>query len=227
MDSIKFALNKFSEMTNYKYLFQIAYKKQIYELTLSFDLKDFSHMAGLHYLKDIDIPKNASKLCPKIEDGSINDEYLRKSKKYNASSDNVKDIESRIFNIRYIEQFLDSRNLVFNYLSSLNRRSVIEADYLIKSTYNNVTAYIFIRKRRENSEYCICSFFVDPPMSYIGEKAYWWYKAKRHMPTNSLTVFIDKTEQTKVADKTNEAEKQVAVTSEVIKEAESDKEEVR
>ena len=82
---------------------------------------DFSHMAGLHYLKDIDIPKNIVKLRPKIEDGSINDEHLRKSKMYNASSDNVKDVESRIFNIRYIEQFLDSRNLVFNYLSSLNR----------------------------------------------------------------------------------------------------------
>ena len=56
MDSIAVALREFSNMTDYKYLFQIAYKKQIYELTLSFDLKDFSHMAGLHYLKDIDIP---------------------------------------------------------------------------------------------------------------------------------------------------------------------------
>ena len=218
MDSIAVALREFSNMTDYKYLFQIAYKKQIYELTLSFDLKDFSHMAGLHYLKDIDIPKNIVKLRPKIEDGSINDEYLRKSKMYNASSDNVKDVESRIFNIRYIEQFLDSRNLVFNYLTSLNRTSLIDADYLIKSTYNNVTAYIFIRKRKENSEYCICSFFVNPSMLYTGEKAYWWYKAKHHMPTNNLTVFIDKTEQTKTKDKNNEAEKQVAVTSEVVEE---------
>ena len=40
MDSIAVALREFSNMTDYKYLFQIAYKKQIYELTLSFDLKD-------------------------------------------------------------------------------------------------------------------------------------------------------------------------------------------
>ena len=52
-------------------------------------------MAGLHYLKDIDIPKNIVKLRPKIEDGSINDEYLRKSKMYNTSSDNVKDVEPK------------------------------------------------------------------------------------------------------------------------------------
>ena len=89
-----------------------------------------------------------------------------------------------------IEQFLDSRNLVFNYLTSLNRTSLIDADCLIKSTYNNVTAYIFIRKRKENSEYCICSFFVNPSMLYTGEKAYWWYKAKHHIWTINGFVYL-------------------------------------
>ena len=97
---------------------------------------------------------------------------------------------------------MDSQNLVFSYVKSLNKHSMISAEYMIKSTYNGVTAYIFIRKRKEkkDQDYCICSFFVDPPVAYTGQKAYWWFKAKYHILTERLQIFIDKTDDSKQTD---------------------------
>ena len=103
-------------------------------------------------------------------------------------------VKDRIHDFRYIEKFLDSKNLVFNYVGYLNTNSKIDADYVIKSTYQRITAYIFIRERTNNTnnEYCICSFFTNSPSDYTGQKAYWRYKAKTYIQTNETKIFIDK-----------------------------------
>lgn len=75
----------------------------------------------------------------------------------------------------------------------MNLGSMIDAEYLIKSTYNNISAHIFIRKRsKQEDNYCICSFFTNPKTLYIGQKAYWQYKAKIHCSSGDKEVFIDK-----------------------------------
>lgn len=193
MDSIKTALFVFEKMLDYKYDFTIAHNKILHNVQLSFDNKDFHHAVGLHYLKDIDIPKNYKKLFPKIKSGKINDDYLEKSKSYLRVENNDVVVKKRIYDFRFIEEFLDSKNLVFKYVGYLNKGSYIDAEYMIKSIYNHITAYIFIRKRNElMNDYCICSFFTDPEASYTGQKAYWQYKAKTHCPSGDTQIFIDK-----------------------------------
>ncbi len=193
MDSIQTALYAFENVKSYEYVFTIAHNKKLFNFKLSFDNKDFHHVAGLHYLKDIDIPKSHQQLFSKIKSGKINDEYLEKSKSYLRVENNDVIVKNRIHDLRFIEQFLDSKNLIFKYVKYMNVGSTIDAEYLIKSTYNNISAYIFIRKRsKQDDNYCICSFFTNPKATYIGQKAYWQYKAKTHCASGNKEVFIDK-----------------------------------
>ena len=192
MDSIQTALKTFKCMLDYNYDFIIAHNKKLHSVKLTFENKDFRHMVGLHYLNDIDIPRDYKKLFQGIDRGKINDKYLSVSANYLKVRNSDAIIKNRIEHFRYIEQFLDSENLVFQYVGYLNRTSKIMADYMIKSTYCGIDGYIFIRKRNKENEYCICSFFTNPPGNYIGQKAYWRYKAKTYYPTNSTQIFIDK-----------------------------------
>lgn len=82
MGDIQDALREFRKMMDYKYRFVVSHKRIAYELELNFEEKDFRHMAGLHYLKDIDVPKTPQTLFDKIEGEKINDEYLCKSAYY-------------------------------------------------------------------------------------------------------------------------------------------------
>lgn len=194
MDSIQTALITFKSMMDYKYSFVIAHDKQLHDVRLTFNFKDFHHLVGLHYLHDIDIPKNHKKLFQQIEKEKINDAYLSSSKNYLKVKNSDAIVRDRIYCFRYIEYFLDSKNLVFNYVGYMNKTSKIKADYMIKSFYQGIVAYIFLRKRNNDIDngYCICSFFTNPIGIYSGQKAYWQYKAKTHVPTNSTQIFIDK-----------------------------------
>ena len=199
MDSIQTALNAFRYMTDYKYDFVLAHDKELHGVRLTFDYRDFHHLVGLHYLDDIDIPKSHKKLFQQIDEGKISDEYLSTSENYLKVRNSDAIVRDRIYYFRNIEYFLDSKNLVFDYVGYMNKGSQITADYMIRSSYCGVNAYIFLRERsnNKNNEYCLCSFFTDPPGSYNGQKAYWRYKAKTHYPTNSTKIFIDKMSENK------------------------------
>ena len=56
MCDIQDALGTFQKIKYYKYRFIISHKKVAHEFELDFQEKDFRHIAGLHYLNDIDIP---------------------------------------------------------------------------------------------------------------------------------------------------------------------------
>ena len=57
MDNISLALNNFKELMNCNYDFIIVCNKQKSDIKLTFESKDFYHLVGFQYLKDIDIPK--------------------------------------------------------------------------------------------------------------------------------------------------------------------------
>ena len=88
MGDIQDALEAFQKIMQYKYNFVVSHKKVAYELELSFEEKDFRHMAGLHYLNDIDIPKAPKILFEKIKNEKINDKYLSGSVNLNYSRNN-------------------------------------------------------------------------------------------------------------------------------------------
>jgi len=163
MGDIQDALTVFRHMMGYKYNFVVSYKKIAYRLELTFDEKDFRHMTGFHYLNDIDIPRTPKILFDKIRNEKISDEHLKESVFYFQIEESHAKVKDRISGLRLLEQFWDNKTLICKYVKYRNIYSSIDADYLIKSTVNHVTAYIFLRKRDIKSNcYCICSFFIEP-----------------------------------------------------------------
>lgn len=143
MGDIQEALGTFQKMMTYKYKFVVSHKKTAYDFELNFEEKDFRYMAGLHYLNDIDIPKAPKTLFEKIKNEKINDEYLNGSINYNKVQDSYANIQSRIYGLKYLERYLDNKNLICKYVKYMNQYSSIDADYMIKSTIEHRTAYIF------------------------------------------------------------------------------------
>lgn len=192
MCDIQNALVTFKKMMEYKYKFVISHKKVAYEFELNFDEKDFRHIAGLHYLNDIDIPRTPQILFDKIENNKINDEYLGKSVNYTKIQDSYANVKNRIYGLKFLEQFLDNKNLICKYVKYMNRYSNIEADYLIKSKYNNITAHIFVKKRKQENTYCVCSFFIESENEYRGINVYWLYKSKIRMSDNLEEILYNR-----------------------------------
>lgn len=197
MDNITTSLNAFQMLTEYTYDFLIAYNQNLHSIHLTFENKDFHHLAGFQYLNDIDIPKNHSLLFSHIKSGKISDTYLSQSHNYQQVKESYANVKSRIKGLSFLMQFIDNKNLICKYIKNDNKYSKINADYLIKSVLNGQTAYIFIRKRRNQENYCICSFFLEPQSDYNGQKAYWFYKAKTHLPSSQTTILYDKRERIK------------------------------
>lgn len=68
---------------------------------------------------------------------------------------------------------------------------MIDADFLITVDLNGDTYYIFIRKRRNEETYKLCSFFKKV-QDCRGDKAYWLYKEKIDTDTATSTVLYDR-----------------------------------
>ena len=191
MDTIQNALGNFLNLMNYKYSLIIANKKTIYKIPVTFHDKDFYHLAGFQYLSDIDIPKNPTSLFEKINTAKISDSYLKASVYYEKVDESYTNVKSRIYGLQLLEKYLDNKNIICKYVKYMNRYSSIKADYLITSTVNHKTAYIFLRERKRDDSYCICSFFIESQTRYLGIKAYWLYKSKININTGiSILILV-------------------------------------
>lgn len=178
MDDIQTAYREFNELIQkYKFDLRISCHKKLVKILLDFRENDFHHIAGFQYLKDIDIPKSGKEIFKKIVLGEISDEFLQKSKFYYTAQDSYANVHERIYSIRFLKAHLENRNIICEYIKGNNKYSQIKADYVIKSTLEGNTAYIFLKKRNNADTYCICSFF-NPLAEYNGCKAFWLYKAR-------------------------------------------------
>lgn len=192
MGDIQDALGTFQKMMDYKYKFEVSHKRTAYAFELSFEEKDFRHMAGLHYLSDIDIPKTPKTLFEKIRNEKIIDKYLGTSVNYTKVQDSYANVQSRIYGLKYLERYLDNNNLICKYVKYMNLYSNIDADYMIKSTIEHRTAYIFLKKRKQKESYCICSFFIEAQREYKGIGVYWLYKSKIKIEDNKEEVLYNR-----------------------------------
>lgn len=166
------------------YVFHVA-NKNVRVITLDFKLKDFHHLAGLQYLTDINIPKNKKDTISWILNNRdpVTDEYLAQSEFYRGKPNDEKDIESRIANLRFLEQYLDENNIIRIYSpkDGPQNNSFIQCDYIIESQLKNshTTVYIFLKHRYGIGSPCgIISFIVKKNVSYGGQNLYWMIKDK-------------------------------------------------
>lgn len=195
MDKIQECAVRFLNLVNTtSYVFHLA-KRDVRVVRLDFMLEDFHHLAGLQYLKDIKIPRNRKKTIAWIlnKDKPITDEYLAQSQFYKGRKNDEKDIENRIANLRFLEQYLDENNIISIYSPKDGPRnnSLINCDYIIESRIKEMqtTVYIFLKYRLETAPYCgIVSFGVKKNVSYGGQKLYWMLKDKIR-EGNRITIY--------------------------------------
>lgn len=131
-------------------------------------------------IDDISIENNPGKLIQAILNGNITDEILEKSSKYTTTSREGGSIKERVWEMCYLEEYLDTSDFIRIY-EMQDFGSLIKADYFIEASNSkrHTTVYIFIRKRMENENYVVVSFFKKSNV-YKGSSAYWMLKKKEY-----------------------------------------------
>lgn len=167
------------------YTFHVSLNKKITVFDIDFEERDFHHAIGLQYLKDIAVPRNTKKTMEWIldETNPVTDEYLAKDSNYKGRLDQERDIELRISEFRFLEEYLDTDNWVYLYSpkDSPYKNSIIPCDYIIKSysKIRNQIVFIFLIHRGGKDSPCrIISFGVKKNVEYGGIHQYVMIKDK-------------------------------------------------
>lgn len=181
MDKIYECADNFIKLENKKYHFVFTQNRKTRDIILDFYATDFRHATGLHYISDIVIEQNPTKMIESIlrkDKPGITDEKLQKSKKYKEVSPFSGSIEERISDMRFLEKCLDTSDYMRIYQIQ-PYGSQIDAEYYIESHCKEINSnvYIFIRKRKESDNYVIVSFFRKKHV-FTGTNTYWMLKEK-------------------------------------------------
>lgn len=136
--SIQSAARSYQKLFDYEYQFTVVRNRnmQPIDIYIRFDKSTFHHLCGLHKLKDIEVVRREKResVFDKIISGTYSDQLFQKSVWYG-------EILDRIDCLEHLEAILDDKDTVFKFNTSDNRKSKIEADYIIKI---NCKVYIII-----------------------------------------------------------------------------------
>ena len=126
MDLLQQCAFVFDRLTEYQYRFTLGRKGKRKEIVLGFGETDFHHLVGLHKLKDINIAReNRQAVFRKILAGQITYQTIEKSAYVGESS-------LRLESFQFIEELLDSKQLVFRFNKKAAPFSAIDGDFLLK-----------------------------------------------------------------------------------------------
>lgn len=186
MDKIQECAQRFKKLADTtKYTFHTSLNRKISVFDIDFKVGDFHHAVGLQYLSDIKIPRNVKKTIDWIlsEKNPVTDAYLSKDSNYKGRPNQERDVELRISEFRYLEEYLDADNIVYIYSpkDSPKNNSLIPCDYIIKSysEVRNQTVFIFLVHREGIESPCrIISFGVKKNVEYGGIYQYVMLKDK-------------------------------------------------
>ncbi len=179
----------FQKLIDTQYKIVIGRKGQLSNITLDFSGTEFVHLAGLHKLVDNDFFRTASrkKVFETALNGDITNETLFKS-------ENFEFIRERIEYLEFLENMLDSNDIIFKYNSKKNVFSLIHAEYLLQSEHNSRDIYIFL-DRLENEAHHFCrSFFPKGDKDFTAGQAKYTllYKEKINTVTGASVVQYDR-----------------------------------
>lgn len=126
------ALKLYNSLLNIEYELTLGHKGILKKLRIIFDKSCWFHLAGIHYLNDIDIIQNhraTEKFYDEILSGQIKEDYFKKSTKYN-------DIQERVALASKPNEIIEAidNKLVTIYSFSRSRTkfyTTIDGDYLI------------------------------------------------------------------------------------------------
>lgn len=134
MDMLQQSALMWKEMTEYSYLLTYGYKRQLYNINLTFSLEDYPHLAGFQYAKDITLQNyNSGKVVDRILDRKITLEQIQSAAQYE------KMIKPRLQAIIHLKEALDNEFILYSYMPKMYPfYTRIIADYVISKDKNVV-----------------------------------------------------------------------------------------
>ena len=179
MDKLYECAKGFKKLLSKRYHIIIGRKGKAAELNIQFEDVEFHHLIGLHKLKDLRIAReNRGRVFADILSRKIVLSDIEKSRYY----DKIKD---RLEPFIKIELLLDENNLVFRYNERKQTFSVIEAEYLLSSPYENTDVYIFLDRKEGEKEFFCRSFFPKRGKDYTAGQAVYTLLLKEKIDINT------------------------------------------
>ncbi len=188
MDHLQSCAKAFEHLLDFQYHIIIGRKGKSVELNILFDPTEFHHLVGLHKLHDLRIAReNRDKVFQQILTGNISINDLKKSQYF-------PNIQKRIEPFIQIENFLDSNKLIFRYNQKLQTFSLIEAEYLLSTPYENTDIYIFLDRQKEPGHFFCRSFFQKEEKDYTKGQAIYTLlkKEKINLRTEEKMIQYDR-----------------------------------
>ena len=188
MDHLQSCAKAFEHLLDFQYHIIIGRKGKSVELNILFDPTEFHHLVGLHKLHDLRIAReNRDKVFQQILTGNISINDLKKSQY-------LPNIQKRIEPFIQIENFLDSNKLIFRYNQKLQTFSLIEAEYLLSTPYENTDIYIFLDRQKEPDYFFCRSFFQKEEKDYTKGQAIYTLliKEKINLRTEEKIIQYDR-----------------------------------
>lgn len=188
MDKLSVCAQAFEKLLDTQYHITVGRKGIAVNLSIGFSKLDFHHLMGLGKLKDLRIAtKNRGIVFDEILSEKISYKTISKSRYIHL-------IENRFQPLTHIETLFDDNRLVFRYNTKLNRFSLIEADYLLSTPYNENDIYIFLAKHKDTEQYFCRSFFPKEQKDYTKGQAIYTmlYKEKICLTTGTSQIQYDR-----------------------------------
>lgn len=187
------AASIWNELTEYNYIFTYGYKNELHTISLTFSPKDFPHLAGFQYLKDIEFPRyNPKKIVSQILNGAITIEHIKNAILYKEM------VLPRLEALIRMKDTLDNEFKLFSYTPKMYPfYTQIKADYLI-SHHSDITSFVFIIQANANGyakcDYLCCSAFEQGERNFEqNQRSRTLLKKERiHLPSNTSTIFFDR-----------------------------------
>jgi len=160
MDLLLKCARVFKHLLGYQYHFVLGRKGVKREILLGFNETDFHHLVGIHKLRDLQIARgNRKKVFNDILSGLITYQTIQKSSY-------ADECISRLSTFQYIEEFLDSNQLIFKYNSKIQPGSLIEGEFLMKLGVEMKVMVSFLFVDKEETNYFCRSFFPMDKVDY-------------------------------------------------------------
>ena len=189
MNLLEKCIESFENLLPVKYRFHIAGNKIITEIVLDFEIGDFKHLVGLQYLRDVAMSRNSAKVYETIMKKKFTFEKIEKSAFFEKVDNSYANVKERMTYFPMLNEFIETENIILRYVKYKNPYSKITADYMIESSVNGVTAYIFLKKRNKDEDdltYAVISFFLKDHVEYRGETRYWLLKERIELENNEI-----------------------------------------
>lgn len=180
-------------LTEYRYSIIYGYKKQLYTINLTFAPKDYPHLAGFQYMKDISLPNySPPRIIDRILENKIPFERIKKAAKYDEM------ILPRLEALTHIKNSLDSDFTLYSYLPRMYPFvTSMKADYLI-SSHSEISSFVFIIQAtpqgNSKCDFVCCSAFEKGDRDYeTNQRSRSLLKKERiHIPSGHSTILLDR-----------------------------------